>query len=347
MMRIKAIAASLLATCLFFVAGFFFISGANAAPRLYFDPASLNPQPGTDIQVDLLIDVGITPSYGAEAVINVPSEITVKSVTAGGFFSDFSNTPVTNGQLVINSSFGINSFASKTGTGVLAHLTLTSTKVLGSSVLNFLCTSGTTNTFILDSNGVNILACSSLNQLTIAYPNTEVPPDDDNDNDNNNNNSTNGSTNACGGTCGSNYNCNSGLFCYLGYCRNPDCRNSTNCACPTATPVSTKKPVSTLKPLIKPTPIVVTLAKTTPYPSPEPSSLPEETPEGETLPTKDFTSLAVWSGIGLIAAIVIIIAINALRKKNPPQINPPGTFKVDPPMSNMGPPTQIPPPTGF
>ena len=37
--------------------------------------------------------------------------------------------------------------------------------------------------------------------------------------------------NACGGTCGSNYNCQSGMFCYEGFCRNPDCPTEGDCTC--------------------------------------------------------------------------------------------------------------------
>lgn len=50
--------------------------------------------------------------------------------------------------------------------------------------------------------------------------------------------------NWCNGTCGSNYNCQGGLFCYNGYCRNPNCSSDASCGCgiiatstPTAPPV--------------------------------------------------------------------------------------------------------------
>lgn len=46
-----------------------------------------------------------------------------------------------------------------------------------------------------------------------------------------------GTPNSCGGTCGSNYNCQSGLFCYQGFCRNPFCPSETGCGCrATSTP---------------------------------------------------------------------------------------------------------------
>lgn len=45
--------------------------------------------------------------------------------------------------------------------------------------------------------------------------------------------------NYCNGTCGSNYNCQSGYFCFDGYCRNPSCPAESSCGCPGATPTPT------------------------------------------------------------------------------------------------------------
>jgi hypothetical protein len=39
-------------------------------------------------------------------------------------------------------------------------------------------------------------------------------------------------TNECGGTCGSDSNCNTGLVCSSGLCRNPSCTSQTDCICP-------------------------------------------------------------------------------------------------------------------
>ena len=53
-----------------------------------------------------------------------------------------------------------------------------------------------------------------------------------------------GVPNYCGGTCGSNINCQSGLFCYQGYCRNPNCQSDVTCGCGVApTPTPTAPPV--------------------------------------------------------------------------------------------------------
>lgn len=53
-----------------------------------------------------------------------------------------------------------------------------------------------------------------------------------------------GVPNPCNGTCGSNSNCNSGLFCYQGYCRNSSCPSQTSCSCP-GTSTTTPTPTTT------------------------------------------------------------------------------------------------------
>jgi hypothetical protein len=57
--------------------------------------------------------------------------------------------------------------------------------------------------------------------------------------------------NGCGGTCGSNSNCETGLYCYNGYCRNPSCPAETDCTCESQTPQPTT--VATLSPTNIPT----------------------------------------------------------------------------------------------
>jgi len=61
-------------------------------------------------------------------------------------------------------------------------------------------------------------------------------------------NSGGGSTNACGGTCGSHSNCNAGLFCYAGFCRNPSCQTQASCVCPNPTAVRQPTAVPTRVP---------------------------------------------------------------------------------------------------
>jgi hypothetical protein len=55
--------------------------------------------------------------------------------------------------------------------------------------------------------------------------------------------------NSCNKTCGSNSNCQSGLYCYSGYCRNPLCASDSSCGCgtKTATPTATATAKATTK----------------------------------------------------------------------------------------------------
>ena len=160
----------------------------------------------------------------------------------------------------------------------------------------------------------------------------------------------NGPTNACGGTCGSIYNCDVNLYCYIangetsGYCRNPDCPSSLTCGCPTPRPGSTPSPKTTVK--ATPTPTATT-------PTPTSTATPTESPMAISTtpipvvepPKTDFTSIAVWVAIGLIALITTLITINALRKKSPPKNTKPPVVPPKPLPEN--PSTQVPPPTGF
>lgn len=104
---------------------------------------------------------------------------------------------------------------------------------------------------------------------------------------------TPGATNACGGTCGSNYNCNAGLVCYSGFCRNPQCKENSDCNCvvaqsptpapkantnttqPTPTPYRaiqyvSPTPVSSAKPTPKTDMRIYNLDLETPIPTPAP-----------------------------------------------------------------------------
>ncbi|MDP1743921.1 MAG: hypothetical protein Q8L51_04025, partial [Candidatus Amesbacteria bacterium] len=77
---------------------------------------------------------------------------------------------------------------------------------------------------------------------------------------------TPGATNSCGGTCGSNSNCNAGLTCYSGFCRNPQCKENKDCNCAT-TPVRTPTPTPYKQIVnLKPTPTTATGIMTKPTP---------------------------------------------------------------------------------
>lgn len=56
--------------------------------------------------------------------------------------------------------------------------------------------------------------------------------------------------NSCNGVCGSNSNCESGLYCYSGFCRNPLCASDATCGCSSAGPTATASASAT--PTIRP-----------------------------------------------------------------------------------------------
>lgn len=60
-----------------------------------------------------------------------------------------------------------------------------------------------------------------------------------------------GAPNSCGGTCDGNTNCQSGLYCYQGFCRNPSCPAETDCTCVSAA-TTTPTSVATLSPTATP-----------------------------------------------------------------------------------------------
>jgi hypothetical protein len=55
--------------------------------------------------------------------------------------------------------------------------------------------------------------------------------------------------NACNGVCGNNSNCQSGLYCYSGFCRNPLCASDATCGCSSASPTATASATPTITPL--------------------------------------------------------------------------------------------------
>lgn len=54
--------------------------------------------------------------------------------------------------------------------------------------------------------------------------------------------SASGTPNSCNGTCGSDANCNEGLYCYYGYCRNSSCSTDTDCVCSSTSSPSASLP---------------------------------------------------------------------------------------------------------
>ncbi|HJY98158.1 MAG TPA: cohesin domain-containing protein [Patescibacteria group bacterium] len=311
-----------LVSCLFFVVGLFSATSVSAVSRLYFEPPASSPVQNVNFSIDVNIDVGSESIFGADAVIRYPaSDLSLQSVSYGGYFPD-TVTPIQNsGEVIIRGSFFSSATGSGAGSGKFATLTFKSNKNSGTGNINFLCSGFDTD--IIDIAGDNILSCTSINQVALTYTGagtaTTPPP---------NNEDTTAPTNACGGSCGSVYNCNAGLFCYGGFCRNPDCKDDISCSCKaTPLPTPTKKPASkfTPKPGVpgtSPTPVVVTLAQYTPPPTfiPEESPLPEIAEAKRSIDVK--TAGIVVGAIVLLVALIMFIA-SRIRSKNPPKITPP------------------------
>lgn len=325
MMIFKKFLKVLFLSCLFFAASGVMAASVSAAPRLFFDPSAINSTLNSEFTVTIKIDVENSSAFGADAILNYPSaDLTLKSVTNGGFFTDFSQAPGT-GQVEIHGYFSAAN-QTKSGSGVFATAIFVPNKNSGTGVMNFTCTGSGNDTQIISGVGTNILACSSLNQLTVNYAGESGSQSS----------TTTAEPNSCGGTCGSHYNCKAGLFCSQGFCRNPECPSETTCGCQaTPSPKSTSKAIARKA---NPTPEVVTLAAFTPIPTPKPESPlePLAAPESQVQERK-----VNLKPVGVVAAVLLIVAasmylISKRGSKPPKTIQPPtgGPTIPPPPPSN-------------
>lgn len=293
---------------------------AQAAPRLYLDPATRTTNNGSDFQINLDIDAETKSVTGAEASLTYPAaDFDLKSVTDGGFFTDFSVPTKANGKIDIRGYFA-QTFTSKSGSGTFAVLTFTAKKDSGTGIVAFVCSGSGNDTFILDTEVNNILSCGSLNQTNLTYSSsgqsTATPAPT-----NNNSSSSTATPNTCGGTCGSDVNCQSGYFCYTGYCRNPACPSSTSCVCTIATP--TIKPRVIAAATITPTPQAGDLTQ---YNQPANFVVPTPTPAAKNNSNKSpLLAYLLYGGAFVILCGILFTIIKLLKKKSTP------------------PPTQIPP----
>lgn len=319
MRKINFLVKSLLVSLLLLAGNIVFAHAVNAA-TLKFDPASVTAQNGQDFTIKVVIDTGSTSVLAADAVVTFPSsDIDLKNVASGGFFPVFSS-PSGSGTIEIKASQ--NSAAGKSGSGTLATITFTSKKDSGSGGIFF----GTSGNDITD--GVNnILDKNALNQVALSY---SAGGSGDNNGGNGGNSGGNSQPNSCGGTCGSDSNCQGGLYCYSGYCRNPQCGGQTNCVCPTAspTPRATATPAAGGETEPSPTPQIVALSDYSP------DNGPIETDESaqnqtEATPTLIDTvkTYIPYLAIALIAIALILFILNKVKKGggNPPQITPPAS----------------------
>jgi len=320
---------------------------ANAAVKIYFDPSTYTTSQGSDLTVKVQVDAGTDAIVGVNATVQFdPTQLTLKSVSNGGYFSDSDFTKANGSDSIEIKGLFQTLYQTKTGAGTFATIVFTPVKTSGSGAISFACDGDGNDTFILDANGVNLVTnCSSqTNQLNLNYGSSSEPSPTPNDTN------AGGPTNACGGTCGSHYNCNTGLFCSNGFCRNPDCPSSATCGCTTGGTTATVKPKATVKPTpkpsVKPTPQAIVLKKYTPAPLVLPTEKPAD--EVANAPKVNLKAIAMWSGIALLVLLIASIIKKYLAKHKGKNL-PPNIPSSPPPMMpppflppDMGPPT---PPT--
>ena len=145
-----------------------------AAPKLTFDPANIEIAQDETKTITVRIDAENNNTIGADATITYPGgDIIINSVANGGYYSDLTSSNVqANGKLEIH-GFLFNSF--KSGSGILATITIKGTKTSGGGTINFSCTGANDSSKIINQNGQNILDCSSVNQVAISYTGGSAP----------------------------------------------------------------------------------------------------------------------------------------------------------------------------
>lgn len=308
-----------------FILGMFLPTKAFAAPRIFFDPSSKSTTTATQFDINVNIDTDSQDTFGAEAVISYSgNDLEVKSISNGSFFPDF-NSAFDSSKIVIR-AYSSSPLDYKKGSGIVAKITFLA-KTTTSATASFVC-GGASDTQILSSTGTNILSCSSLNQFSLAIT-TSSGGDDIN------NNPSTSEPNYCGGTCGSNSNCQSGLYCYIGFCRNPSCPSKTDCSCTSLTYVQSTakpiiKPVATTK--VSPTPQVITLQEYS-----TPSRIVEETPMEKVTEENMQETFNINKFLPYIGAILFLVILISLilksKKKKIEQITPITPEVTVPPVS--------------
>lgn len=327
-MKIKLLTALIIFLTLFLTKGIF--ADSSLAAKLTLDPSSKTVTNNESFSVAVKIDTESINTLGAKATINFDgSSLSLDGVVTGNFYPTFNYASGT-GIIEIN-SYATTSTDYKTGTGTLATITFKAKKDTGTSNITFLCTNNQSK--IMDTSAVNIINCSAVNQTIITFSSGGVNPTDTPlPTPTATGGTGGGGTNSCGGTCGSNSNCDSGLYCYLGYCRNPNCPSDTDCNCsvvinktatPKATVKTTTKPkkTATPKPGVKtsPSPYVIQFLES-PVPSEEPLIADEELVTEEPV---GLNNRAISMIIGATALILFLIgfALMKRKKKIAPPIN--------------------------
>lgn len=152
----------------------FAIASPVVAQVITLNPAASSKFVGAEFSVDLNIDTGGKAVAGADVKLTFdPQIIEIVSVDKGTFFTDGANN-VSDGNLYVAGFFPAQ-FETKTGVGKLATIKLKG-KVSGTASLNFICTSSTVDTNILDSSSNDIVLCSRMTNGSYVFTGGVVGP---------------------------------------------------------------------------------------------------------------------------------------------------------------------------
>lgn len=134
------------------------------------------------------------------------------------------------------------------------------------------------------------------------------------------------SPNSCNGTCGSDANCQSGLVCYQGYCRNPSCQSALDCSCPTVTPSSTPTKTPTPRPTVRATVKPSVTPTETPTPIPLATNAPVPTESAAPASGLGINLKGIAIGSLIVGFLAILGGLIYMKLKNKDRVPPIGTF---------------------
>lgn len=223
--------------------------GAAPASIVSVSPASQSLNPGATANFSILMDTNENKLTGVDIILKFnPQVLEVTAIARGENISSFENTiessfDNTKGE-VVYSAFTIDQTKAVSGSN-LRILNVYAKVKDGAGLGSYALEIDTSTAASAVSESQNVITSRVNGSFNIIAQSPTNPPA--------------GEPNSCGGTCGSNNNCKSGLFCYQGYCRNPQCASSTDCSCtytqtttPTARPATgTTRPRATTPPVFE------------------------------------------------------------------------------------------------
>ncbi len=276
--------------------------GATAETIIYIAPTSQSKNLGASFDFSVKIDTGANAITGVDINLNFdPHALEVISLQAGSGISDLSSLIYSR----FDNSAGTIGFATytvdrnKTVSGSGIEILKINAKVKNNAVLGTYPITFDVKTAASGRNEVINVIANMTNGNLIVTENVGGPE---------------GAPNFCGGTCGSNNNCQVNYFCYQGFCRKPECADSSDCNCQTKTPTSTvtptKKPTLTPKPTLE----VIVLSPMPKY-TPKATLTPRPTYQPVTTRTAGINyNYLLWIAGGSFIMAILLIAYSKASK---------------------------------